>query len=234
MRKFRLVTLILVSVILASSCSSQTESSDNLSEPVPQQSVVDLGAEATRELQDSLNYNFQRRSESVIFSFFVDQYGITVNSDPNYENLEVIARSWLSSEDADDLRVARTLAVPLDWETNLPDTSKAFVACGKDVMQSLAKWSVFLLKEGSPLPKNSLKISIEYYVLEGELREDEFGQIDSSQLQERIIASTYIQISRDNLSKILEPFAPDDYYILGDLGSKRHPEIWNQCRSYSL
>lgn len=205
---------------------SNTETSAALSES-------SIGEKYATELKDSLIYSLTSKSDAnIVWPFFIDEDNFEVISDPNFENLEVNVRSSISSEDSADFKVGRTLAIPKSGASLNTDGAK--VICAKDVMQTFTTWVLFLM-EKFPSPKQSLKISVEFYTVTGSTKEDEFGNVDTSGLKDKILVKSMIHISNSNLIKITDPWGPDDYYVLSDLSKPvRHLAAWNSCKSYDL
>jgi len=221
-------------LVILSACGSSSETGNkevdsNNSEPTQASIYSD-------QLRNSLNYSLEAKADTNLeWTFFIDADSIQVTSDPNFDDLVISARSYISNEDKADLRLGRTLAVPKDSRTSLPNTDLAKIICGKDVLQSFAEWSVFLIKGDMPLPKVSLTISVEYYTLSGEAKKDKFGNSDSSGIKEVALGTSKVKISNSNLAKITNAMAPEDYYELSDLEKPtRHPSVWNQCTSQNL
>lgn len=231
LRLFKRVIILLVALICtacANSVSNQNASTESTS-PEP---TISVGEEYTSKLRDSLFYNLKLKSAPyVVWPFFIDDDRFEVKSDANFDNLEINVRSWISNEDKTDFQLGQTLAMP--QKGGLPDTSQAMVICAKDVMQKFATWSLFLLE--GVYPKQSLKISIEYYTVTGSTKEDAYGNVDTSGLKEKTLVKSMIHISNSNLTKISDPWGPDDYYALSDLSKPvRHLAAWNNCKSYNL
>jgi hypothetical protein len=231
LRLFKRVIILLVALICtacANSVSNQNASIESTS-PEP---TISVGEEYTSKLRDSLFYNLKLKSAPyVVWPFFIDEDRFEVKSDANFDNLEINVRSWISNEDKTDFQLGQTLAMP--QKGGLPDTSQAMVICAKDVMQTFATWSLFLME--GVYPKQSLKISIEYYTVTGSTKEDAYGNVDTSGLKEKTLVKSKIHISNSNLTKISDPWGPDDYYALSDLSKPvRHLAAWNNCKSYNL
>lgn len=231
LRLFKRVIILLVALICtacANSVSNQNASIESTS-PEP---TISVGEEYTSKLRDSLFYNLKLKSAPyVVWPFFIDEDRFEVKSDANFDNLEINVRSWISNEDKTDFQLGQTLAMP--QKGGLPDTSQAMVICAKDVMQTFATWSLFLME--GVYPKQSLKISIEYYTVTGSTKEDAYGNVDTSGLKEKTLVKSMIHISNSNLTKISDPWGPDDYYALSDLSKPvRHLAAWNNCKSYNL
>lgn len=228
------LVILIVSSLLVTGCSnpnadtglSNTETSAALSES-------SIGEKYATELKDSLIYSLTSKSDAnIVWPFFIDEDNFEVISDPNFENLEVNVRSWISSEDSADFKVGRKLAIPKSGASLNTDGAK--VICAKDVMQTFTTWVLFLM-EKFPSPKQSLKISVEFYTVTGSTKEDEFGNVDTSGLKDKILVKSMIHISNSNLIKITDPWGPDDYYVLSDLSKPvRHLAAWNSCKSYDL
>lgn len=231
LRLFKRAIILLVALICtacANSVSNQNASIESTS-PEP---TISVGEEYTSKLRDSLFYNLKLKSAPyVVWPFFIDEDRFEVKSDANFDNLEINVRSWISNEDKTDFQLGQTLAMP--QKGGLPDTSQAMVICAKDVMQTFATWSLFLME--GVYPKQSLKISIEYYTVTGSTKEDAYGNVDTSGLKEKTLVKSMIHISNSNLTKISDPWGPDDYYALSDLSKPvRHLAAWNNCKSYNL
>ena len=233
MKKVLKVISLISLVILISACGSAPEKKEETSQ------VDSQAAQAKNysdQLLNSLNYSLEAKADTNLeWTFFIDEDSIQVSSDRNFNDLVISARSYISNEDKADFKLARTLAVPQDSRTSLPNTDLAKIICGKEILQSFAEWSVFLIKADMPLPKASLTISIDYYTLSGEAKRDKFGNTDSSGINEVSLGSSKVKISNSNLSKITNAMAPEDYYELSDLiEPTRHPSAWNQCTSQYL
>jgi hypothetical protein len=234
MRKALAIFSLAFLLVILSACGPSSETASK--EEASNSSESTQAAIYSDQLRNSFNYSLKAKADTNLeWAFFIDDDSIQVNSDSNYENLEISARSYISNEDKSDFNLGRTLAVPQDSKTSLPDTNRAKIICGKDVLQSFAEWSVFLIKYDLPLPKVSLKISIEYYTLSGEATKDKFGNTDSSTMKEVVLGASTIKISNSNLASIANAMAPDDYYKLSDLAAPaRHPKAWDRCTSQNL
>jgi len=224
--------IIVLAVLLCSACANSASSQNAPAEMASSEPTTSVGELNSSKLKASLVYNQKARSAtSLVWPFFIDEDQFEVTSDANFDNLEINVRSWISNEDRTDFQLGQTLAMP--QKGGLPDTSQAMVICAKDVMQTLATWSLFLME--GVYPKQSLKISIEYYTVTGSTKEDAYGNVDTSGLKEKTLVKSMIHISNSNLMKITNAFDPDDYYALSDLSKPvRHLAGWNNCRSYSL
>jgi len=230
----KLLPLLAVSALLITGCSNpNADTGPSNTETSPALSESSLGENYSTELKESLIYNLTRKSDAnIVWPFFIDEDDFEVISDPNFENVEVNVRSWISSEDRADFKVGRKLAVPRSGASLNTDDAK--VICAKDVMQTFTTWVLFLM-EDLPSPKQSLKITVEFYTVTGSAKEDEFGNVDISGLKDKILVKSMIHISNSNLNKITDPWGPDDYYVLSDLSKPvRHLAAWNSCKSYDL
>jgi len=230
----KLLPLLAVSALLITGCSNpNADTGPSNTETSPTLSESSLGEKYSTELKESLIYSLTSKSDAnIVWPFFIDEDNFEVISDPNFENLEVNVRSWISSEDRADFKVGRILAVPRSGASLNTDGAK--VICAKDVMQTFTTWVLFLM-EKLPSPKQSLKITVEFYTVTGSAKEDEFGNVDTTGLNDKILVKSMIHISNSNLNKITDPWGPDDYYVLSDLSKPvRHLAAWNSCKSYDL
>jgi hypothetical protein len=231
MKSLSKIFIIVFAVLLCSACAKNDSSQNAPSEKAASEPTASVGEISASKLKDSLIYNLKSKSATnIVWPFFIDEDRFEVTSDANFDNLEINVRSWISNEDRTDFQLGQTLAMP--QKGGLPDTSQAMVICAKDVMQTLATGSLFLME--GVYPKQSLKISIEYYTVTGSTKEDAYGNVDTSGLKEKTLVKSIIHISNSNLAKISSAFDPDDYYALSDLSKPvRHLAGWNNCRSYS-
>lgn len=224
--------MILLAALLCTACANSVSNQNASTESTSPEPTTSVGEMNSSKLKDSLVYNLKARSAtSLVWPFFIDEDRFEVISDANFDNLEINVRSSISNEDRTDFQLGQTLAMP--QKGGLPDTSQAMVICAKDVMQTLATWSLFLME--GVYPKQSLKISIDFYTVTGSTKEDEYGNVDTSGLKDKTLVKSMIHISNSNLRKITDPWGPDDYYALSDLSKPvRHLAGWNNCKSYSL
>jgi hypothetical protein len=232
MKSLSKIFVTVLAVLLCSACANGDSSQNAPAEKASSEPTASVGDINASKLKDSLIYNLKSKSATyIVWPFFIDEDQFEVTSDANFDNLEINVRSSISNEDRTDFQLGQKLAMP--QKGGLPDTSQAMVICAKDVMQNLATWSLFLME--GVYPKQSLKISIEYYTVTGSTKEDAYGNVDTSGLKEKTLVKSIIHISNSNLIKISNAFDPDDYYALSDLSKPvRHLAGWNNCRSYSL
>jgi len=225
--------MILLAALLCTACANSVSTQNASTATTSPEPTTSVGDEYASKLKDSLLYNLKAKSAtSITWPFFIEEDSLEVISDPNFDNLEINVRSSISNEDRTDFRLGQTLAFP--QKNGLPDTDLGAVICAKDVMQTLATWSLFLLEDIS-LPKQGLKISIDFYTVIGSTKEDEYGNVDTSGLKEKTLVKSMIHISNSNLTKIADPWGPEDYYALSDLSKPvRHLAAWNNCKSYNL
>lgn len=185
---------------------------------------------AANSLKGSLEYSIDSRADVLnIFPYFVDAPTLKVTSDSDFKNLEVSIDATLYDE---GVRDGSRLAIPRLAETpSLPDTSKAVNACAKDAVQDFAKWIVFYLKNENQIPKESLKVQMRFVTSVGEPKRDKYGNIDTSDIQQKVLATTLIHISRTNLDRIESAFSPDDYFALSDLATPKVSQFLESVRT---
>jgi len=222
------LALILASLILLSGCgSSQSE------ETSPEETNTVSEAEvAVNEVKSGLEYAMKNRvSTYLYFPYFVDAPTLSVVSDKDFNNLDVSIDANLFDEGITD---GSGLAIPLEeGSTMLVDTSRAINACAKDAIQDFATRIVFYLD--GKYPKESLKIQMRFVTTVGLPTTDKYGNTDSSNVKEKVLATTLMHISRSNLDKIPDAFSPPDWFALSDLTApKKYPNAWNRCERYAL
>lgn len=222
------LALIVASLILLSGCggSQNQEASPEETKAVSEAEVV------VNEVKSGLESAIeQRRSTYLYFPYFVDAPTLSVVSDKNFNNLEVSIDANLWDE---GIRNGSGMAIPLKEDSDmLVDTSRAINACAKDAVQDFASRIVFYLD--GKYPKESLKIQMRWVTTVGLPTTDKYGNTDSSNVKEKLLATTLMHISRSNLDKIVDAWSPPDYFALSDLTApKKYPSAWNRCEQYAL
>jgi hypothetical protein len=220
--------LIAASLILISGCGS-SQNDDTLQ---AETEVVSEAETVVNEVKSSLEYAMENRTSTYLyFPYFVDAPTLSVVSDKDFNNLEISIDANLYDE---GIRDGSGLAIPLkEGSTQIVDTSRAINACAKDAVQDFATRIVFYLD--GKYPKESLKIQMRFVTTVGQPTTDKYGNTDSSNVKEKVLASTLMHISRSNLDKIPDAFSPPDYFALSDLTApKKYPNAWNRCERYAL
>ena len=222
------LALIVASLILLSGCggSQNQEASPEETKAVSEAEVV------VNEVKSGLESAIkQRRSTYLYFPYFVDAPTLSVVSDKDFNNLEVSIDANLWDE---GIRNGSGMAIPLKEDSDmLVDTSRAINACAKDAVQDFASRIVFYLD--GKYPKESLKIQMRWVTTVGLPTTDKYGNTDSSNVKEKLLATTLMHISRSNLDKIVDAWSPPDYFALSDLTApKKSPSAWNSCENYAL
>ena len=171
-----------------------------------------------------------------VVPFFIDKENIEVVSDPDYKNLEINARAFLS--DAAELKYGKSFRYPRKHSTFINgdlDLENGDYICAKDVMQKFARDILWTIQgDGYLMPEESLKVTVEFYTITGAVKTDKYGNEDYSGQKEKVLVKTLIHISTPELNKISDAYAVDDYYALSDLSKPvRHLSSWNQCRSWT-
>jgi hypothetical protein len=218
-------------------CGSSPQSSSSTKEVDLSKFVVSYGDTYSSKLREGLTSSYEDETSLMkVVPFFIDAQNLEVVSDPDYRNLEVNARAFIDASDPSELKYGKAFRVPREnVGGGSPNLDGADHICAKDVMQKFTRDILWNLQyNGYPMPEESLKITVEFYIITGTVKEDEYGNQDYSGQKEKILVKTLIHISNSNLKKISDAYGPDDYYALSDLTKPvRHLSSWNQCRSWT-
>lgn len=231
----KLIIPLMVFACTACGSSSQSPPSTNKDNVEPSPIVVSRGEGSSIRLRDMLTSKYENQILlQFVVPFFIDKENIEVVSDPDYKNLEINARAFLS--DAAELKYGKSFRYPRKHSTFINgdlDLENGDYICAKDVMQKFARDILWTIQgDGYLMPEESLKVTVEFYTITGTVKTDKYGNEDYSGQKEKVLVKTLIHISTPELNKISDAYAVDDYYELSDLSKPvRHLSSWNQCRS---
>ena len=223
--------------LLLTGCGSSSQSSSLPEEVVASKPAISYGETYRSKLnEDLVSWYEDETSLMKVVPFFIDAPNLEVVSDPDYRNLEVNARAFIDASDSNELKYGKAFRIPRENVGGAaPNLDGADHICAKDVMQKLTRDIMFQIQYNNyPVPEESLKVTVEFYIITGSVKEDEYGNQDYSGQKEKILVKALIHMSNPTLKKINDAYGPDDYYVLSDATKPvRHPSGWNQCRSWT-
>jgi hypothetical protein len=227
--KFQLITSIVTIAILLSGCSSKTPvaTSSNNASPTPVNTSDPYFY--TGPLENNL-IEYLGKSDNIYFPIFPSFYEagtLEVISDPDYKNLTVSITAVINPKGTKFGKSKK--GVPFD-----PDAGSFQFrwVCARDAAQDFIGQVAYALKENGVwfYPKDGFKVNIKWITYTGKVTQDQFGNYDQSNLKEKLLAESMVNISTGNLIKIEWANLIPDYFALSDLEiPKKYPAAWDNC-----
>ena len=226
-----------LSILLLAACSSSTSSESTPTESTTNQNSYAEGIKSLiEEFKGFLAYDLDRSNYlQVDYALpYFSQGEPSLIFDADWNKLEIALP--VSFDENREWDKGQSTAIPVQDNGVLPKLTGWKEVCAKNTMRNFLQFvSESMQMSKLPMPKESLKLQINFYIdyLVKKGKENKFGNIEGEIIEEREL-TMMIHLSRANL-ELVNPTEANDIFALSDIEEPiRPPSRWNSCREYFL